>query len=524
MLLDKETPIGSFQPSGDGVSSAGRIAFPTWFLGGALVLISAASMAVEIVAGRALAPFVGMSLYTWTMIIAVVLAGLSIGHWIGGIAADRSTRLATWVGGALVLASLSTIGSLSVLRWLEPALSGVDPISHVGAHTLAAFFAPSLCAGVVSPLLTKMALEAAPQERHGRVIGAFFALGAAGAIVGTLVAGLVLVSWLGSNASMIAIGIVYALLAVPFLSNRARALSVLCAAAASFLAINGHDRLCDAESVYYCIQIDDLRPGGDARVMALDHLAHGVNSRSDPTLLYSPYVQGVDELVRRRFPQGSIAAAFIGGGAYTLPRAWLTGETTERALVIELDPVVTEIAREKLWLPSSERLEIKHGDARRILRESPDDHRFDVVFGDAFHDISIPQHLITDEFHREIKSRLRPGGVYAVNVVDLLREPRFLLSLARTLEQRFGFVELWIDLEEVGPVEKRTTWIVLASDKPSGVGEISATTGFPRRWVQVPLDKMVEAIGEDRLVTLTDDYSPVDRLLSGLLLGSAAEK
>jgi len=42
--------------------------------------VSAASMALEIVAGGALAPYVGMSLYTWTVIIAVVLAGLSVGH------------------------------------------------------------------------------------------------------------------------------------------------------------------------------------------------------------------------------------------------------------------------------------------------------------------------------------------------------------------------------------------------------------------------------------------------------------
>ena len=50
----------------------------------ALALISAAALVVEIVAARLLAPYLGMSLYTWTAIIAVVLAGLSVGHWLGG--------------------------------------------------------------------------------------------------------------------------------------------------------------------------------------------------------------------------------------------------------------------------------------------------------------------------------------------------------------------------------------------------------------------------------------------------------
>ena len=45
---------------------------------------SACGLIIEIVAGRLLAPVFGMSLYTWTSIIAVVLAGLSVGHWVGG--------------------------------------------------------------------------------------------------------------------------------------------------------------------------------------------------------------------------------------------------------------------------------------------------------------------------------------------------------------------------------------------------------------------------------------------------------
>ncbi|MCB2099553.1 MAG: fused MFS/spermidine synthase, partial [Rhodobacterales bacterium] len=55
-----------------------------WAYGAALFLSSAGGLTVEIVAGRMIAPYVGMSLYTWTAIIAVVLAGLSVGHWIGG--------------------------------------------------------------------------------------------------------------------------------------------------------------------------------------------------------------------------------------------------------------------------------------------------------------------------------------------------------------------------------------------------------------------------------------------------------
>lgn len=57
-------------------------------------VVSAASLVVEIVAGRMLAPYVGMSLYTWTSVIAVVLAGFSAGHWWGGFLANRDAATA----------------------------------------------------------------------------------------------------------------------------------------------------------------------------------------------------------------------------------------------------------------------------------------------------------------------------------------------------------------------------------------------------------------------------------------------
>ena len=41
------------------------------------------TMALELVAARILAPYIGVSLYTWTSIIGVVLAGISLGNYLG---------------------------------------------------------------------------------------------------------------------------------------------------------------------------------------------------------------------------------------------------------------------------------------------------------------------------------------------------------------------------------------------------------------------------------------------------------
>ncbi|MDH3463446.1 MAG: fused MFS/spermidine synthase, partial [Acidimicrobiia bacterium] len=50
---------------------------------------SAAVLIIEILAGRLLAPYLGVSLEVFTGVIGVILAGISIGAWLGGRAADQ---------------------------------------------------------------------------------------------------------------------------------------------------------------------------------------------------------------------------------------------------------------------------------------------------------------------------------------------------------------------------------------------------------------------------------------------------
>jgi predicted membrane-bound spermidine synthase len=89
---------------------------PLWLLVALQAAVSGVSLVVEIVAGRMLAPYVGMSLYTWTSIIAVVLAGFSIGHWWGGHIAERPARQAlSLTGWVMLAAAVSTAGALLLL-------------------------------------------------------------------------------------------------------------------------------------------------------------------------------------------------------------------------------------------------------------------------------------------------------------------------------------------------------------------------------------------------------------------------
>ena len=56
-------------------------------------IASTCGLVIEIVAARILAPSIGVSLYTWTSIIGVVLAGISVGNYLGGRLAGRPLSL-----------------------------------------------------------------------------------------------------------------------------------------------------------------------------------------------------------------------------------------------------------------------------------------------------------------------------------------------------------------------------------------------------------------------------------------------
>ena len=116
---------------------------------------SACGLVIEIVAARILAPSIGVSLYTWTSIIGVVLAGISIGNYLGGRLADRFPSPTTL--GLILLAG--GIFSLSVLPLVDIVSEAVQTLLLIPRIVLLAatlFFIPSLFLGMVTPVVIKL--------------------------------------------------------------------------------------------------------------------------------------------------------------------------------------------------------------------------------------------------------------------------------------------------------------------------------------------------------------------------------
>jgi len=488
----------------------------SWY-GLVVFLTSAIVMIIELSAGRLLAPYIGVSLYTWTSIIGVVLAGLSIGSYLGGLLADRGAREKS-AGLVIALAGIFSLGSLSVLKLIVPIIqfSEISLLSASFLYMLVLFMLPATLLGIVLPLLTTLGLKL--DSRPGHIVGRMHALGALGSIVGTFVTGYWLIQTFGTRVTLIGCGIALIALAAPFLFSRSKSVAVLLIALlGGWLLQNKIQNPCDKESNYFCLRAIDVSaqtPFGTATALVLDHLMHGVNHKSEPELLLSPYVHLMHELPKIHFTNkpNRYNYFFAGGGAYTQPRALAFSEPKSNIIVAEVDPQVTQFAKEHLYLDPLP-MKILHKDARLAL-EQLKTNSLDVIVGDVFHDISVPYHLLTKEYVVTCYDKLKPDGLFMANLVDVYPEPLLVKAFAKTLGTEFKYVSVWLD--HIPSAAGRKTYIIAASNLKPLPATLNSQSGLNVSWYNISR-KILAKNGPD-IPILTDDFVPVERLISTLLL------
>ena len=461
----------------------------------ALVFVTSALVLVlEIVAGRLVAPYVGVSLETFTAIIGTVLAGIAAGSWAGGWIADNLNP-AKLLGPAIILGGVLTWLSVPIVRGLGPGVTA-SPGNTVFLVT-AAFLAPAGVVSTVSPLVAKLTLESV--DETGRVVAGLSAAGTFGALAGTFFTGFVLLSILPGRTIVFLIGVALVLigLAVSVFYGKndwswGATASVLVFAALPWLTSS----VCQHETEYFCVSVvpDEDRAGG--RSLRLDLLRHGHVDLDDPGFLDIRYVRLLDNVVEA-LPAGQIDALHIGGGAFSLPRHILHERPDSTHVVLEIDDQLVEIAEEQLDLVQSDQLEVRVGDGRQAMRELSADS-FDVIIGDAFGSESVPWHLTTLEVVDELVRLLRPDGVYAMNVIDDASAD-FVRAQVATLGERFDHIA--VIQPGTDPTGYRFNVIFVASNAPLPTITVSAEDG-------VLIDG--DPWGDGQI--LTDDFAPVDQL------------
>lgn len=504
-----------------------------------IFISSACIMVIELVAGRLIARHLGSSLYTWTSIIAVILAGMSVGNYIGGRMADR-WRERSLLGWLFMLASALCLVTLLLNNIFasDSPLKGLNWPLRTFITVLVIFLLPALALGTISPVTAKMALVRT--EQIGATIGSVYAWGAAGSILGTLATGFFLIAWLGSKGVVLSVSLMLAIIGCCLGPRRwlhllwavllgvllflARQSSDSVISLTSTLGLRDPtDSLVAADGNYQFVNVYEQEvtdkpetPYPDRLlVLRLDYLIHGYVDPDDPNHLEYDYEEIYREAARRFAGERKMLTTFfIGGGSYTFPR-WIQNQWPGAKVdVAEIDPLVLETNHRALGLQRDTTIHTYVMDARNAVDDLPEDRYYDLIFGDAFNDLSVPWHLLTLEFTQRVKQHLAPGGAYIVNLIDAYESGLLLGSYYWTLKRVFRNVYVF-STEREGVRDSRDTFVIAASD-----AVIDVTDWQPNHTSETLMgsvlteSNLAELYSKCRGRILTDDNAPVENLLA----------
>jgi spermidine synthase len=495
-----------------------------------VLLSSAAVLVLELLAVRLLIPYVGNTIETYTAIIGVVLAGIALGTWLGGRAADhREPRrmLAPLLVAGGALAALT----VPIIDVLAAGLSGSGPLTTT-TLTVIAVLVPAAVLSAITPVVIKLQLSSL--EHTGRVVGRLSAISTIGGIGGTFLTGFVLIAYFPTRATirvlalLLVLGGVAVALALARGSDE-RALGRLGADGTTPLlgiaplvlallaggASVTTDGPCERESRYFCMAVLDDPDRDSGRVLRLDTLAHSYVDLDDATYLSFTYTAWYGDALVGTFPDARpLEALHIGAGGLTMPRWIRTLHPGSVQTVLELDPAVLDLAVAELGFVPGPDVAFVAGDARlSVARLASDPARhgtLDVVIGDAFGGIAVPWHLTTREFVRDLRLLLADDGIYLLNVIDR-GERGFLRAELATLAEQFTSVVVLERGDGLGG-----NHVVIASGSPLATDRIEAANRRRARADRIVTGAALDALIADAIV-LTDDRAPVDQLLTARL-------
>ncbi len=251
---------------------------------------------------------------------------------------------------------------------------------------------------------------------------------------------------------------------------------------------------------------------------------------------------------------------FLGGGAYCFQRHMQFAYPGTEVDVAEIDPNVTRANFEATGLPRDTTITTYWGDARQFVELHQDTKKYDLIFGDAFNDFSVPWHLTTLEFNEKLKKMMTPTGVYMINIIDAYesderarekaeleidrlksgeatdsRKKRIHADAKAAAYRYGGFVGAWVrtakktfnhvyifGTDEVPGKGSRETFVVVASNQELDLIDLGKRADDPKFFKDGRLTLSMPYTPEEekaidlrsRNITLTDDYAPVDNLLA----------
>jgi len=432
---------------------------------GVFAISGAVSLALEVVWFRVLTLFLRPTVYGFAVMLAMILVGISTGSFLVTPLLNRRLRSMAVLAGLELAIGIGIVLSLRPLVYLPTLSDRLTPLvasfmpEYLGypiAGALLAIFPVALLMGLAFPIGLHAWASARRQDEHtaGRV-GLFYSLNVAGAIVGSIVAGFVMLPKHGSGTSLVMLGCLsfasgLALLAASALSRQARISSALVASALFAAAVWwSPDPFVQFVAQRYPGQsIIWQEEGVEATVVVhknhRDELTMTINGNhqasTDESTAYVHRRIGHLPMAIHPGPRTALVIG-LGGGATAGAVSINDGVDVD---VVELAGSVVRGARflESInyGVLSRPNVHLRVDDGRNFLMLTP--RRYDVVTADVIHPIFAGSgNLYSVEYFRLMRRVLNPGGIVLQWVAGTEAEYK---TIARTFLSVFPGTTAWV--------------------------------------------------------------------------------
>jgi len=465
-----------------------------------IALSGTVSLALEIVWFRILVFFLRPTTYAFASMLAAVLAGLAIGSYLVTPWLKRRANWLAVLGAAEIgigltglISAFTMVQSYDVMNALLRALDALSPPwDFVLPLLIAAAFAilpTAILLGAAFPLGLILWTTGGAQDdsRVGRRVGTLYALNVAGAIVGSLAGGFLLIPWLGAQRSLVlisAIPLAGGLLLYWMARPRAR-VAVIATAAVAFggIAVNlpdvfrdvvarrypNHHILWHAEDAQATVTV--VRHAAE-RILLIDGMHHASDG---PSMV--GYHRAIGTLAvavhpdPRRVLIVGMGGGTTGGGAAILPNTQTT--------IVELSPSVVKAGswfeRINRGILTNPNVTFTVADGRHFLKTTTE--RFDVITADLMlPHLAGAASLYSADYYALARQALAPGGIM-VQWIPADTEFQHKMML-RSFLSAFPHVTLWMGGS-----------IAIGSNHPQGIREADFALKLAYPQVQKALEE-----------------------------------
>jgi len=412
---------------------------------GTVIITGGAVMMVELLGTRIIGPFYGVSLIVWSSLLSVSLLALSMGYYLGGACADKGKGLRlphAVIAAGILIAIIPLLG-----KPVQLFFDGLGLRWGALSSAFVLFTPPLVFLGMAGPFVIRMATERL--ENVGSTAGNVYAISTIGSVVGTLMLGFYLLPIFGVNSILLSLSVVLMALALALVAYEKSRMNVKhpvthwAAYAAVLIAVvaiqaTGVGRqdadknlqvLFEQETHYGWVRVVDQKDK-DIRWLMSD--ASTIGAEHVPTGAGLLGYQTVVRLLPWFNPAGKKALLIGLGSGHLVNDLANYGVKTD---AIEIDPAVAYAANEYFNFTPTGKVIV--GDARYRVQQL--NETYDIIIHDCFTGGSEPIHLLSQEMMQELKSKLNPGGVLAVNFVGFTDKAYLkpVQSVARTLDSVF---------------------------------------------------------------------------------------